>query len=101
MSNKTTQNNIEEFLKNKSEIERLKARNEELRALLIRDTDKYGKPDAKNNNKITWERERFTLTVNHISGERFNQARFSKEQTALYNAYKDPYTEDRLTAKEK
>ena len=100
MSNKTTQNNIEEYLNNKAEIDRLTERNNELRLMLIKDTDKFGTPDTKNENKVVWKREKFTLIVNHIKGEKFNQSRFRDEQTALYNAYKDSYTEDRLTAKE-
>lgn len=100
MSNKVTNYIIEEFLNNKEEIDRLIERNNELRTLLIKDTDKYGIPDKKNENKIIWERKDYTLIVNHIKGKRFNQSRFHEEQEALFNAYKDDYTEDRLTAKE-
>ena len=99
MSNRTTQKEIEEFLNNKTEIERLLARNEELRKQIIKDTDKHGTKDSKNENKITWTTKGFTCIVNHIHGKRFNQKRFSEEQEALYKAYKDDYTEDRLSAK--
>lgn len=101
MAIKTTQKSIEEYLNNKAEIDRLLSRNDELRTQIIHDTDKNGTQDSKNGNKVVWTLGKYNITVNHIHGEKFNQSRFREEQTALYNAYKDAYTEDRLIAKEK
>lgn len=98
MARKTTKAKIERFEELNALIDALTNERDILRLEFIDDVKEYGKTveDGKGN-KMALCIGKHRVIVTHVTGNKFSQKKFREENKAMYEEYKMPYEENRVS----